>query len=181
MAEPTRTGEVDRVELIIREWRERRPDLEFRSLELVSRVLRAAHHLQVRLDDVAAAYGLSHSGDLDVLTDLYRAGPPHERTPTQLAESLMLTAGGMTVRLHRLEDAGLIRRSPNPRDRRGVIVALTKVGEEIADHALVTALETQADSVAMLDRLEADRLATLLRRLLIGLGDNPPFRPDITA
>lgn len=171
----------DRVDTIIREWHERRPNLDFSSLELVSRVIRASHFLQARLDDIAEAYGLSHTGDLDVLTDLDRAGPPYQRTPSELAESLLLTAGGMTVRLNRLQRAGLIDRLPNPRDGRGVLVRLMPLGKELAEDALATLLDTQAASLGGLQPSEQADLASLLRTLLIGLGDTPAFRPAIAV
>jgi len=171
----------DRVDTTISEWRERRPDLDFSPLEVVSRVLRAAHFLQARLDQIAAAYGLSHTGDLDVLTNLDRAGPPHERTPSELADAQLVTSGGMTVRLNRLQRAGLIERRPNPRDGRGVLVRLTPTGRELVDDALRTLVEAQADSLRGLEPSESTALAGLLRALLVTLGDAPAFRPAIVA
>jgi len=171
----------DRVDNIIRQWQKRRPKLDFSSLEVVARVIRAAHFLQARLDGIAEAYGLSHTGDLDVLTDLDRAGPPHQRTPSELAETLLLTTGGMTVRLNRLQRAGLIERLPNPRDGRGVLVRLTPIGRELADDALATLLDTQAASLETLQLPEQADLANLLRTLLIALGDTPAFRPAIAV
>ena len=171
----------DRVDGIIWKWHERRPKLDFSPLEVVARVIRASNLLQARLDNIAEAYGLSHTGDLDVLTDLDRAGPPHQRTPSQLAETLLLTTGGMTVRLNRLQRAGLIERLPNPRDGRGVLVRLTAVGKELAEDALATLLDTQADSLGTLQPSERVALASLLRTLLIGLGDTPAFRPTIAV
>jgi DNA-binding MarR family transcriptional regulator len=171
----------DRVDNFIREWRERRPDLDFSPLEVVSRVLRAAHHLQARLDDIAAAYGLSHTGDLDVLTDLNRADPPHERTPSELAEARLVTAGGMTVRLNRLERAGLVQRRPNPRDGRGVLVRLTPTGKDLAEDAMGTLIDAQAAGIQGLDETERAAMAGLLRSLLVALGDTPAFRPAIVA
>ena len=150
----------DRVDSIIREWHERRPKLDFSPLEVVARVIRASHFLQARLDRIAEAYGLSHTGDLDVLTDLDRAGPPHQRTPSELAETLLLTTGGMTVRLNRLQRAGLIERLPNPRDGRGVLVRLTPIGKELAEDALATLLDTQAASLGTLQPSEQADLAT---------------------
>lgn len=171
----------DRVDNIIGEWRERRPDLDYSSLEVVSRVLRVAHHLQARMDEIAAAYGLSHTGDLDVLTNLDLAGPPHERTPSQLAEAQLVTTGGMTVRLNRLQRAGLIERRPNPRDGRGVLVRLTPLGKELAADALPKVMETQASGLRGLDDPQQALLAGLLRELLVALGDTPAFRPTIVA
>jgi DNA-binding MarR family transcriptional regulator len=166
---------------MLREWQQRRPDLDTSALAVVSRVLRASLLLQETLDDIAAAYGLSHQGDLDVLTDIYRADPDRGLTPTELAEALLLTPGGMTVRLHRLQDAGLINRAPNPHDRRGVLVRLTPTGIDLVEHALVTLLDAQAASLRSLAAVERGELADLLRTLLEGLGDVPAFRPPISV
>ncbi len=171
----------DRVDGIIREWHERRPKLDFSPLEVVARVIRTAHFLQGRLDGIAEAYGLSHTGDLDVLTDLDRAGPPHQRTPSELAETLLLTTGGMTVRLNRLQRAGLIERLPNPRDGRGVLVRLTPIGKDLAEDALAMLLATQEASLGTLQPSEQAALGDLLRTLLKGLGDTPAFRPAIAV
>jgi DNA-binding MarR family transcriptional regulator len=170
----------DRVDRIIEEWGERRPDLDFSPLEVVARVLRAAHHLQTRLDGIAAAYGLSHTGDLDVLTDLDRA-PPYERTPSELAEALLVTTGGMTVRLNRLQGAGLIERRPNPSDGRGVLVRLTTTGKALAEDALATLLQIQATDIRGLEPSARTDLAGLLRALLVGLGDTPAFQPAVAV
>lgn len=168
----------DRVDDIIEEWRQRHPDLDFSPLEVVSRILRAAHFLQAKLDAIAAAYGLSHTGDLDVLTDLDRSGPPHERNPSELAESQLVTAGGMTVRLNRLQQAGLVERRPDPNDGRGVLVGLTTAGRQLVDEALVTAIAGQEATIRALDRTDRDLLSSLLRELLVGLGDTPALRLD---
>ena len=171
----------DRVDSIVREWKESRPKLDFSAVEVVARVLRAAHYLQTRLDRIAATYGLSHRGDLEVLTDLYRTRPPYELTPSQLAGALLLTTGGMTVRLNRLQSAGLIERHPNPRDGRGVLVRLTTHGVALAEDALSTLLETQASSIGALTPTERHDLADLLRSLLASFGDTPTTRPAVAV
>lgn len=180
--QPTRGKNMeDRVDNIIHDWHQRRTGLDFSPLEVVSRILRAAHYLQARLDEVAAAYGLSHTGDLDVLTNLDRAGPPYELTPSQLAEIQLVTAGGMTVRLNRLQQAGLIERRPNPNDGRGLLVRLNTLGQQIAQDALPRMLEAQATALRDLSTSEHETLTGLLRQLLVTLGDKPAFRPPIKA
>ncbi len=174
-------GMMDRIDALIDEWQDRRPDLDFTSHQVVARILRATHFLQARLDQIAAAYGLSHTGDLEVLADLDRAGSPYERTPSELAEALLVTTGGMTVRLNRLQAAGLVERRPNPRDGRGVLVRLTLVGQELVRDALPRLLETQTASVQPMNPGARDDLAGLLRDLLIALGDTPAFRPAIVV
>lgn len=172
---------ADRVDLIVSEWHQRLPDHDFTTHEVVSRVLRAAHYLQARLDTVASAYGLSHRGDLEVLTDLHRAENRSELTPSELAGASLLTAGGMTVRLNRLQSAGLIDRRPNPRDGRGVLVLLTADGKQLVEDALPALLEAQMASLHGLESDERDQLAGLLRTLLVSLGDRPAHRPAVAV
>jgi DNA-binding MarR family transcriptional regulator len=169
---------VDRLGLVLDSWRVSRPDLDFSPLEVTNRVLRAAHLIHTRFDRIAAAYGLSHRGDLDTLIELELVGP---MTPSQLAEDLLLTSGGMTVRLNRLQAAGLVERQPNPKDGRGVLVHLTSVGTDLARDALGTLLEAHGAVVGALDQTDQSRLAKLLRSLLTELGDLPPFSPRIVA
>jgi DNA-binding MarR family transcriptional regulator len=45
-------------------------------------------------------------------------------TPGELARFTGLTTGGVTMMLDRLEKAGYLKREPNPRDRRSVLVRL---------------------------------------------------------
>jgi DNA-binding MarR family transcriptional regulator len=47
-------------------------------------------------------------------------------TPTELARYTGLTTGSTTAMLDRIEKAGFIRRKPNPKDRRGVLVEITE-------------------------------------------------------
>lgn len=169
---------TDRLDHMLGRWGTSRPDLDFSPFEVGTRVLRAAHLIQARLDGIAAAYGLSHRGDLDTLTELDLVGP---LTPTELAEDLLLTSGGMTVRLNRLQAAGLIERQPNPRDGRGVLVHLTPAGKDLAEDALGSLLHAQSAIAGMLKSSDQGRLSTLLRRLLTQLGDTPPFSPTVVA
>ncbi len=166
----------DRLDLILERWKTSRPDMDFSPLEVGTRVLRAAHFLQARLDRIAAAYGLSHRGDQETLTELDLVGPS---SPSALAEDLLLTSGGMTVRLNRLQAAGLVERRPNPQDGRGVLVHLTPAGKDLAEDALAILLQTQAEIVGMLGSSERNDLARLLRTLLTRLGDTPAFSPNI--
>jgi DNA-binding MarR family transcriptional regulator len=169
---------TDRVDAMLTRGESSRPDLDFSPLEVSNRVLRAAHLIQTRLDDIAAAYGLSHRGDLETLTELDLVGP---LSPSELAEDLLLTSGGMTVRLNRLQSAGLVERHPNPRDGRGVFVHLTPAGSVLVNDALKTVLDTHSAIVGTLQNSERERLEGLLRTLLTQLGDKPPFIPSVAV
>jgi hypothetical protein len=78
----------------------------------------------------------------------------------------MVSTGGMTNRVDRLERRGLIVRKPDPHDRHGVLVELTPSGTEV----LAAAVRTQAaNEVRLLDVLPKDKKESLgdLRKLLI--------------
>jgi len=72
----------------------------------------------------------------------------------------------MTNRVDRLERRGLVRRSPDPSDRRGVIVALTAEGRSVVDAAMADLLQRERALLAQLPPGEQDDLADFLRRLL---------------
>jgi DNA-binding MarR family transcriptional regulator len=80
----------------------------------------------------------------------------------------MLTTGGMTGRLDKLERAGLLRRSPDPHDRRALQVTLTEKGLDIVDRAVAAGLAVEAEALSTLDGEQAGQLADLLRELLAG-------------
>ena len=79
----------------------------------------------------------------------------------------MLTTGGMTGRLDKLERAGLLRRSPDPHDRRGLQVTLTDDGLRLIDEAVGAGLAEQTEALSALDGERAAQLAGLLRELLL--------------
>src|SRR5918994_2815093 len=65
--------------------------------------------------------------------------------PSDLARSSLITTGAMTARVDRLERAGLIQRTPDPTDRRSMLVQLTGQGDKLAKqalHAVIASNET---------------------------------------
>lgn len=79
----------------------------------------------------------------------------------------MLTTGGMTGRLDKLEKAGLLRREPDPHDRRGLRVVLGDKGLKVIDEAVAAGLEVQREVLgAGLDEAQAEQLSGLLKLLL---------------
>jgi MarR family transcriptional regulator, organic hydroperoxide resistance regulator len=69
---------------------------------------------------IADRVGLRLS-DMQCINALELMGPS---TPGELARFTGLTTGGVTVMLDRLEKGGYLKREPNPRDRRSVLVRL---------------------------------------------------------
>ncbi|GGW37219.1 MarR family transcriptional regulator [Streptomyces lucensis JCM 4490] len=158
---------TDAVDAIIGQWARVRPDLDTRAMEVFGRVFRLARAMGDRMEKAYEPYGISR-GEFDVLATLRRAGEPHTLSPRELSATLMLTTGGMTGRLDKLERAGLLRRSPDPHDRRGLRVTLTEEGLRLIDEAVGAGLAEQRDALDALDAEQAGRLADLLRDLLAG-------------
>ncbi|MFI8187454.1 MarR family winged helix-turn-helix transcriptional regulator [Streptomyces sp. NPDC085946] len=157
---------TDPVDAIVGQWAEVRPDLDTAGMEVFGRVFRLARAMGDRLEKVYAKYGVSR-GEFDVLATLRRSGEPCTLSPRQLSATLMLTTGGMTGRLDKLERAGLLRRSPDPHDRRGLQVTLTGKGLDLIDEAVGAGVAVQTEALSALDDEQAGHLAGLLRTLLL--------------
>lgn len=162
----------DAVDAIIEQWAAVRPDLDTRAMEVFGRIYRLSRAMGDRVEKVYAPYGISR-GEFDVLATLRRAGEPYALSPRRLSSTLMLTTGGMTGRLDKLERAGLLRRSPDPHDRRGLQVTLTEKGLAVIDEAVGAGLVAQTEALSALDDEQADQLADLLRTLLEGTQNSP--------
>ncbi|KIP18736.1 winged helix DNA-binding domain protein [Burkholderia sp. MSHR3999] len=123
-----------------------------------------------RLNPLFARYGMQ-PGEFDVLATLRRGGAPFALTPTALYDALMMSSGGMTARIDRLQKAGWVERRPNPADGRGTLVALTEAGRALIDEAVVAHVENQRAILDALSASEQAQLARLLGKLLAGLGE----------
>jgi DNA-binding MarR family transcriptional regulator len=158
----------DAVDAIIEQWADVRPDLDTAAMEVFGRIYRLSRTMGDRMEKAYASLGIAR-GEFDVLATLRRSGEPYALSPRQLSATLMLTTGGMTGRLDKLERAGLLRRSPDPHDRRGLQVTLTEKGLELVDEAVGAGLAVQTEALkTTLNEEQAGQLADLLRELLTG-------------
>jgi DNA-binding MarR family transcriptional regulator len=156
---------TDHIEDTIAAWRRERPGLDLSGMAVVARLLRVARRFDEAQDEFFAALGLK-PGWLDVLGALRRTGDPYRLTPTKLSEEALISTAGMTNRLDRLEQAGLIRRLPDPDDRRGVLVELTNDGLELVDAAVDAHRGLSRRLLAGLEGTEREELDALLKKLL---------------
>lgn len=157
----------DPVDAIIEQWAVERPDLDTTAMEVFGRIHRLSRAIGDRVEKAYASLGISR-GEFDVLATLRRSGAPYALSPRQLSATLMLTTGGMTGRLDKLERAGLLRRSPDPHDRRGLRVTLTEQGLALVEEAVGAGLAVQTEALsAALAGEQAGLLADLLRELLL--------------
>ena len=156
---------MDHVDRILAQWNSERPDLDVTPMGLLGRVARLRTHLAREIEKTLAAHGLN-SASFDVLATLRRSGPPYRLSPGDLIATTMVSSGTMTNRLDQLEKAGLIERSNNPEDRRGVLIVLTPKGLALVDEAVTSHVENQHRLLEGLGEDERTALDGLLRKFL---------------
>jgi DNA-binding MarR family transcriptional regulator len=159
--------ETDRIDRFVEDMRRELPHLDPGYAEVLGRIerLNTLHHAAT-LHAYTRRYGLS-AAEFDVLLALRLAGAPFEQSPTALANAMIVTSGGMTARLDRLEGAGLVTRGPRPADRRGSLVRLTERGRDLVETSIADAVPREARLLDALTVPERRELARLLKKLLL--------------
>ena len=134
---------------------------ERRGLDAWASLLQAHASLMRRLEsDLERETGLALA-DFDVLAQLARAGG--ELRMTDLAARALISRSGMTRRVARLVDEGLVRRADADADGRGVVVALTDAG--VARLAETAPVHARGISKLFVEQLDDQELAILERAL----------------
>ncbi|MFI6523768.1 MarR family winged helix-turn-helix transcriptional regulator [Streptomyces uncialis] len=168
--EPAREDTPDEVDRIIAEWRRERPGLDADSIDVVGRITRCGVLVRNLSNRMYDRHSINQS-IFDVLASLRRMGPPYRKTARELATSSLLTSGGMTMRLDRMERDGLIRRIRSAEDRRSVYAELTPAGFALIDRIIDDHLEREREMLRTLDPDERRQLAGLLKKLETRLRD----------
>ncbi|SOC12462.1 MarR family transcriptional regulator [Alloalcanivorax xenomutans] len=159
----------DRAEWAGEQWRRERPDVDPFPMQILGRFAELAQRIERdHLNPLFADHGL-RPGEFDVLATLRRSGTPYALTPTALYEALMITSGGMTNRVDRLQKAGLVERRKHPSDRRGVLVTLTGEGLSLIDRLMPLHVDNERRVLSGLGPDDQQRLYALLGGLLEGL------------
>jgi DNA-binding MarR family transcriptional regulator len=159
--------ELDHVDRFLASIRDELPqDLDITVEGIVDRIGGLNRRFKRMMEETLAEFDLSW-GEWKVLGRLLHQGPPYRMSPGKLAEYLELSSGAMTNRVDQLEEAGLIRRLPDPTDRRGVQVELTDKGRDTYRKPADTAAQKEALVASALNAKEREQLNAMLRRLMI--------------
>jgi DNA-binding MarR family transcriptional regulator len=157
---------MDRAAIAVEQWARERPDLPSVPMEIFGRLSDAAERvMRDHMNPLFAEAGL-RPGEFDVLATLRRSGKPYMLSPTRLYETTMISSGGMTDRLDRLERAGLVERRPDPNDRRGKLIALTDAGKRVIDETIGRHVANEEKLLSALTRGEQEKLNALLKKLI---------------
>lgn len=156
------------MDALVEAWRRERDDLDLAPVEVFSRISRLARLLDKARGAAFSAHDIE-TWEFDVLAALRRAGRPYQLTPGALLRETMVTSGTMTNRVDRLAHRGFVERSPDPSDRRGVLVRLTGSGKRTVDGAFETLLASERDLLSDLPAEHRAQLAALLKQLMAPL------------
>lgn len=160
----------------IRQWRSERPDIDSSGKAVVGRLLRLEGVILQSINTVLQPFGLKYQ-EYAVLATLRVAGTPYRLSPSRLQSTLLFTSGGLSNLLKRLEQQGLVRRSTDPKDGRGVLVKLTAKGLRLAEDAMPAHAAAELHLLRMFDDAQREQLAGLLSTMMVGnvpeLGPEP--------
>ncbi|MDA1358031.1 MarR family transcriptional regulator [Glycomyces luteolus] len=164
--------EQDAVDRITEQWHRELPDLPLESMAIFGRIHRISTKLGERLHRLYAEYGIARN-EFDVLSAIRRSGEPFTLSPKEISATLMLSSGGLTGRLDKLEAAGFIERLPDPADRRGLKVRMTEQGREAIEAAARAGVAFHSEKLSVLNADERRQLDALLRKLHANFEDQP--------
>jgi DNA-binding MarR family transcriptional regulator len=129
--------------------------------DLIDALVRTAFFTTAALSRIAAEHDLSLT-QLRVLAILR----DRQGSMSDLATYLGLDKSSISGLVDRAEKRGLVQRTPNPLDGRGIDVALTAEGSRLAEQGAAKAAEALSPLIGTLSPHEARRLTALLERML---------------
>ncbi len=147
-------------------WRRERPDIDCSGKAIVGRILRLKDVVLKAYEVALARYGLRYPA-YAILATLRVSGHQLRMSPSHLKQTLLMTSGGTSNLLSRLEQQGLIKRTNNPADGRGIIVELTGEGRRLVDEVMKVHADMERELVRMFSPHEQQLLARLLSRMLV--------------
>jgi DNA-binding MarR family transcriptional regulator len=163
--DPEGPAREDRVGAGMGRWRREFPDIDCSGKAVVGRLLHLRETMLVEINRTLARHGLKYP-EFAVLATLRVEGSPFRMTPKELLDALILTSGGLSNLVRRLEAAGHVRRLPDARDGRGVIVELTAAGRRRVEPAMRDHAATERRLIAALDERTCADLARGLAQLM---------------
>lgn len=152
---------------IVDQWKETavEPLPSLMGTEIIGRIVRMNSLVSRKIDENLTTFQLN-VGEFDLLAVLLRE-PTHALTPSEIQSLILISSGGLSNRMTRLESRGFIERLPDPRDRRGVIVSLTPNGKSLIETVAPTHLAIENASIEMLSFDEQLLLKNLLKKILL--------------
>ncbi len=167
---PSKRPNRDALDDSLEVWAREIPDLDPLTEGIIERIQILAYNLNQSLDETLETYELDRRS-YNLLGKLRKHGSPYRVSAGKLATELRLSSGAMTNRLDRMETAGLVRRVPDPNDRRGTLVEPTDLGHALWDKTVGAQARREAEFSSGLSQSQKERLQGLLRHLMLAFPD----------
>ena len=147
----------------------RHPNADPSATELVINVFYTAELLYARMDRILQRLQLSRGG-FNLLQIARGAG--RSLSPTEIGEQLIVTTATVTGVLDTLQRRGLVTRTPDPVDRRRVLIDITPAGAALLDRVADDLIEREkawTDGLSLADRERLIRMLGTLQGHLLAL------------
>lgn len=131
------------------------------ALKLYVVLARARNAVGKQAEADIARHGLS-TGEFAILEALYHKGP---LLLGEVQRKILVSSGGVTYLVDRLEASGLVERRECAADRRARYAALTEAGRELMDRIFPVHAETIAAALSGLTAAEKRQAIELLKKL----------------
>ncbi len=155
----------DFVDSLEEEWKAQVPTLSTEPISVVARLVRMSYYVERRVAENLARYDLTR-GEFEVLAVLTR-NPEAVITPKILQTKILITSGGLSNRIRKLEEKGLLERYPDTTDRRGVILKATEKGKALTLDAVNSHVEVERQIASSLSPEDQQELACLLKHMIL--------------
>lgn len=155
----------DAIDTVEQAWRRECPEVDVSSIGIISRIWRLSRHLDKERKTRLAQLGTDRV-TVDVLAMLRRSGPPYRLSAGELTHHSLITSGGVSQRLRKLESAGMIRRHIDETDRRRIDVELTAHGMKLIDSVVADLMDHESKLLDTLAESDRDELRRTLKILL---------------
>ncbi|OZD68864.1 MarR family transcriptional regulator [Rhodococcus sp. 05-340-1] len=154
----------DAVDGILAQWKRELPEMNASALEVFGRLHRVFMRYQTHLNETFSRHGINAAA-FDILAALRRHGAPYRLTAGALADTSLITTGGISLRIDRLEKSGLVVRERDEDDRRVVYVQLTDDGRHLVEAVAADHFAAEDALLVALTATERRQLGQLLSRL----------------
>ena len=165
MNEVTSQNLKDFVDSLEEEWKAQVPTLSTEPIAVVARLVRMSYYVERRVAENLARYDLTR-GEFEVLAVLTR-NPDMVITPKILQTKILITSGGLSNRIRKLEEKGLVELFPDTNDRRGVILKVTEKGRALTLEAVNSHVEVERQLASCLSHGEQQELVRLLKHMIL--------------
>jgi DNA-binding MarR family transcriptional regulator len=149
--------------------------VDAKAVEVFIATMRLAHNCTSRADAYFTRFGISLSRYKVMMILLSRGGDG--ASPAEIAQHISVRRATITGVIDTLENDGWVERSPDPNDRRALIVRITELGKSKLNEFVPQHYKNMTESLANITPEEREFLLTIFKKLTISI--ESMYGPDV--